>query len=325
MESKKETALNHIITDIPTARSEQSVGEVLAYIREKSWQSSHHIFVVNNEKERKYLGVLSTRVLLESSDEVKISEIFKKDYPSLGSHTHEDSVAILAIRKDLDTVPVVHTETGEFLGTVDAEELLQILHESHTEKLLQRAGVLKDSGENIVDIFRARVLKMVRLRLPWLLVGLFGGMATTLLISQFEPLLNQVVALAFFIPVIAYMNDAVGTQTVTLFVRGLALEKVSLTGYILKELAVGLIIGTVLGLLIFLFSLLVFGSLAVAETVGLAMFIGITISTMVALSFTYAFYKLGKDPAIGVDPLVTIVQDTLSVLIYLLIASALVL
>ena len=325
MEQHKDIALDHIITKVPVAYPHQTVGEVLQTIRKEKWESSHHVFVVNNEKERKYLGVLSTRVLLESSDEVKISEIFKKDYPSLGSHTHEDSVAILAIRKDLDTVPVVHTETGEFLGTVDAEELLQILHESHTEKLLQRAGVLKDSGENIVDIFRARVLKMVRLRLPWLLVGLFGGMATTLLISQFEPLLNQVVALAFFIPVIAYMNDAVGTQTVTLFVRGLALEKVSLTGYILKELAVGLIIGTVLGLLIFLFSLLVFGSLAVAETVGLAMFIGITISTMVALSFTYAFYKLGKDPAIGVDPLVTIVQDTLSVLIYLLIASALVL
>jgi magnesium transporter len=325
MAERKDIALDHIITKVPVAYPHQTVGEVLRTVREGKWESSHHIFIINNKKERKYLGVLSTRVLLESSDEVKISEIFKKDYPSLGSHTHEDSVAILAIRHDLDTVPVIRTETSEFLGTVDAEELLDILHESHAEKLLQRAGVLRDSGETIVDIFRARVSKMVRLRLPWLLVGLFGGMATTLLISQFEPLLGQVVALAFFIPVIAYMNDAVGTQTVTLFVRGLALEKVLVKHYVLKELAVGLIIGTVLGLLIFLFSLLVFGSLAVAETVGLAMFIGITISTMVALSFTYAFYKLGKDPAVGVDPLVTIVQDTLSVLIYLLIASALVL
>ena len=325
MAEGKDIALDHIITKVPVAYPHQTVGEVLQTIRKEKWESSHHVFVVNNEKERKYLGVLSTRVLLGSADEVLISEIFKKDYPSLGSHTHEDSVAVLAIRHDLDTVPVIRTETGEFLGTVDAEEILDILHESHTEKLLQRAGVLRDSGETIVDIFRARVLKMVRLRLPWLLVGLFGGMATTLLISQFEPLLGQVVALAFFIPVIAYMNDAVGTRTVTLFVRGLALEKVPLTGYILKELAVGLIIGSVLGLLIFIFSFLVFGSLAVAETVGLAMFIGIAISTVVALSFTYAFYKLGKDPAVGVDPLVTIVQDTLSVLIYLLIASALVL
>ena len=323
MEKQKDTALDHIITRVPVAYPHQTVGEVLQTIREGEWESSHHVFIVNSQKDRRFLGVLSIRVLLQSPDDAPVSKIFNSEYPSVGYRTHEDNVAILAIKYNLDTVPVIRTETGKFLGTVDAEELLTILHESHTEKLLARAGILRD--EKVVDIFKARALTLFRLRIPWLLIGLVGGMLTTVIVSRFEPLLDQVIALAFFIPVIAYMNDAAGTQTVTLFVRGLALEKVSLAHYIVKELIVGLLLGAVLGGLIFLFSLLMFGSLAVAETVGLAMFIGITISTGIALSFTYAFHRLGKDPAVGVDPLVTITQDTLSVLIYLAIASVLVL
>lgn len=322
MEDKKDTALDHIISRVPVAYPHQTVGEVLRGIREGEWESSHHVFIVNSQKDMRFLGVLSIRVLLQSSDDTQISEIFNSEHPSVGYRTREESVAVLAVKHDLDTVPVVRTETGRFLGTIDAEEILKILHEEHTEHLLTRAGVLRD--DNVVDIFRARVLTMFRLRIPWLLIGLVGGMLTTVIVSKFEPLLNQVIALAFFIPVIAYMNDAAGTQTVTLFVRGLALEKVSISKYVFKEMAVGLLLGAVLGVLIFLFSLAMFGSLAVSQTVGLAMFIGVAISTGIALLFTYTFHRLGKDPAVGVDPLVTIVQDTLSVLIYLAIASALV-
>jgi magnesium transporter len=323
MEKIKDTALDHIITKVPVAYPHQTVGEVLRMVREGEWDSAHHIFIVDGQKERTLIGVLSTRILLQSQDDTKISKIFSKNYPSVGYRTHEDKVAILAIKYDLDTVPVIRNETGEFLGTVDAEELLRILHESHTGRLLRRAGILKDDG--VVDIFKARISTMFRLRIPWLLIGLVGGMLTTVIVSRFEPLLNQVIALAFFIPVIAYMNDAVGTQTVTLFVRGLALEKVALGRYVIKELTVGMLLGAVLGGLIFVFSLLMFGSLAVSQTVGISMFIGITLSTGIALLFTFAFDKLGKDPAVGVDPLVTIAQDTLSVLIYLAIASVLVL
>jgi magnesium transporter len=323
MEPKKDTVLDHLITGVPTAYPEQTVSEVLREVRGEKWDSSHHVFVVNNKKERNYLGVLSTRVLLESPDEQKISEIFRKDYPSVGSHTHEDKVVILAIRHDLDTVPVIRTETGEFLGTVDAEELLQILHESHTEKLLRRAGFLGDV--KMVDVFKARVSRLLSLRLPWLLFGFGGGLLVTIFISRFETLLQDYLALAYFIPIVAYMNAAVGTQAVSLFVRGLALEKVSMRQYIARELAVGISLGVLFGGLIFLFAWLAFGSLGVAATVGISLFLGIILSTSNAMLIPYIFHRLGKDPAFGSDPLVTIVQDALSILIYLAIASVLVL
>ena len=320
MEKIKDTALNHIITDVPTARPEQGVGEVLAYVREKSWQSSHHIFIVDSRK--RYLGVLSTRVLLESPNEKKLSEIFNKNYPSVGSHIHEDKVAILAIRHDLDTVPVVKAETGEFLGTVDAEELLKILHEEHTEKLLHRAGILVDT--KVIDIFKARIFRLIRLRLPWLIFGFGGGLLITIFISRFEALLQQYVSLAYFIPIVAYMNAAVGTQAVSLFIRGLALEKVSMRRYVVKELTVGTFLGVLFGGLIFLFAWLAFGSFGVAATVGISLFLGIVLSTSNAMLIPYIFHRLGKDPAFGSEPLVTIVQDALSILIYFAIASILV-
>lgn len=322
MESKKDTAIDHIITRVPVAYPYQTVGEILREIRAEKWESSHHIFVVNNDKERKYLGVLSTRTLLESADPNKVSEIFNKDHPSVGSHTHEDKVAILAIQHDLDTVPVVHTETGEFLGTVDAEALLKILHESHTERLLHRAGILIDT--KVVDIFKVRISRLIRLRLPWLIFGFGGGLLITVFISQFEELLQQHVALAYFIPIVAYMNAAIGTQAVSLFIRGLSLEKVSMRRYVARELVVGTSLGFLFGGLIFLFAWLAFGSLGVAATVGISLFLGIILSTSNAILTPYIFHRLGKDPAFGSDPLVTIVQDALSILIYFAIAAVLV-
>ncbi len=320
MKGSKDTALDHVITDLPIARPEQVVGEVLTYIRNKNWESSHHVFIVDSKD--KYLGVLSTRILLSSPDNQKISELFRKDYPYVGPHTHEEKVAIMAIRYDLDTVPVIQAETGRFLGTVDAEELLKILHEEHTEKLLHRAGILVDT--KVIDIFKARISRLIRLRLPWLIFGFGGGLLITIFISRFEVLLQQYVSLAYFIPIVAYMNAAVGTQAVSLFVRGLALEKVSMRRYVVRELAVGTFLGALFGGLIFLFALLAFGSFGVAATVGISLFLGIILSTSNAMLTPYIFHRLGKDPAFGSDPLVTIVQDALSILIYFGIASVLV-
>lgn len=322
MEKKiKETAADHVLRKVPLTTPDKTVGEVLRVVRAGRWQSADHVFVVNSKEERKLIGFVSIRVLLSSPDEMQVSKIILKDFPVVTAGMREDRVAILAIRHKLDVIPVV--EDDKFLGAIDAIDLLQILHESHTEKLLRRAGILED--EHVIDIFRARVLTLVRLRLPWLLIGLVGGMLATILVGQFEYLFKEAIALAFFIPVIAYVNGAAGTQTVALFVRGLALERVKISHYIIKEAIVGSLIGVVLGSLIFIFAFLAFGSMAVAQTVGLSLFLGISISSVVALLVTSLVHLLGKDPGVGADPLVTIVQDITSIAIYLFIASILVL
>lgn len=321
--AKKGIALYHATIDVPVVTPQATVGEALKLLRSKGWQSSHHVFVVQDLSRKVLAGVVSTRVILSSPNETKIAQIMRPDFPRVSSNTSEEKVAILAIRRDLDTIPVVEEGTGRFLGAVDGEDLLKILHEDHTERILKRAGILQD--EKIVNIFKARASSILRLRLPWLLVGFAGGLLITVVASRFEPILQQTLALAYFIPVIAYMNAAVGTQAVSLFVRGLVLEEVSLRRYFVKELSIGLTMGAFFGFLIFGFAWAVFGSLAVAQTVGLSLFAGITISTLLAMFTPYLFHRFGKDPALGSDPLVTIVQDIISILIYFAIASVLVL
>jgi len=169
---------------------------------------------------------------------------------------------------------------------------------------------------------------LVRLRLPWLLVGLVVGAVITFAVSRFEHVLASQVSLAFFIPIIVYMSDAVGTQTETIYIRNLSRHraKIKLSVYIVKELLLGLIIGTASGLLLALFALIWLGSPAIALTVGLAMMASITTAAVLALFVPTLLGRFKKvDPAVGAGPFTTAIQDLLSLLIYFLIASLIIL
>lgn len=162
---------------------------------------------------------------------------------------------------------------------------------------------------------------LLRLRFPWLLVGLVGGALATLLVSKFEAVLSRNISLAFFLPMIVYMSDAVGTQTETIYVRNLAKGRVNVFVYLIKEFFLGIFLGLVFGLLIGLFALIWLSSGRTAFTIGLSMFITVAIAPLVALVIPLILYKEHTDPALGAGPFSTIIQDITSLLIYFLIAS----
>lgn len=168
---------------------------------------------------------------------------------------------------------------------------------------------------------------LLRLRLPILLVGLIIGGFTTILVSKFQRVISQQVSLAFFIPIVVYIADAVGTQTETIFVRNLSIKKpVKLSTYLIKEFLVGLAIGLISGLLMGGFAYLWLGSAAVAATVGLAMLASITTAALFGLLVPTVIHKMARiDPAIGAGPFTTVIQDLITVLIYFAIASAIIL
>src|SRR3989344_1241153 len=161
----------------------------------------------------------------------------------------------------------------------------------------------------ITDIVKFSAMRLVKVRLPWLLVGLIGGVVATLIVRYFEGALLEKLSLAFFIPVIVYMSDAVGTQTETLFIRSLVLEKIDLRKYLAKEIIVGLFLGTALGLLLFIYSMFVFNDIDVSFIVALSIIISSVCSVIIATLVPLALRYLGKDPAIGAGPFTTIVQD----------------
>jgi magnesium transporter len=160
-------------------------------------------------------------------------------------------------------------------------------------------------------------------RLPWLGVGLIGALLAAGVVGNFEADLVEHVLIAFFVPGVVYLADAIGTQTEALVIRGLSLG-VGVQRIIGREIATGVILGVLLGGV----SLLIVGSIwqdwAVALAVALSLLAAASIATVIALVLPWAISKLGQDPAFGSGPLATVVQDILTVTIYLTVASALV-
>ncbi len=162
---------------------------------------------------------------------------------------------------------------------------------------------------------------LLRDRIPWLFLGLFGGLLTTVLVSNYEAILYADIRLAFFIPIIVYLSDAVGTQTETIYIRAIAKKKVHFLNYLLKESIVGLFLGVLFGLSLGIFAAYWLHSVAIAFTIGLATLINLTMAPILAVTIPSIIRRQHSDPALGAGPVATIIQDLLSLLIFFFIAS----
>jgi magnesium transporter len=160
----------------------------------------------------------------------------------------------------------------------------------------------------------------VRTRAPWLLFGLVAGLFLSVISSQFETTIRETVALAFFPPVIAYIADSVGTQSETIAIRAFATTEVAYGAYLKRELLVGLVIGTLIGLLGALGATVIAGSLQIGTIVGFSLIVSCALATVLASGIPIGFILLDLDPALGSGPLATALQDAISIAIYFLIA-----
>lgn len=166
---------------------------------------------------------------------------------------------------------------------------------------------------------------LIKIRLPWLFLGLVLSLGTAFVVSHYEETLATDTRLVFFIPLIVYVSDAVGTQTATIYIRNLSKRQTTFKTYFFKELFVGFFVGMVFGLVTSLAAYLWLDSVEIATTVGLAMWASITTATVFALSTASLINRLKLDAASGADPLVTVAQDAISLLIYFAIATVIIL
>jgi len=162
---------------------------------------------------------------------------------------------------------------------------------------------------------------LLKFRVPWLALGVSLSLCTAVLVSKFEHILAADPALVFFIPLIIYMSDSVGTQTATIYIRNLNKKQAGFRIYIIKELLVGICLGIFFGLLVGLAAHFWLHKDQVALTVGTAMAANLTIATVFSLLTTATMDRLGVDPASGVDPIVSVFQDVISISIYLIVAT----
>ena len=162
---------------------------------------------------------------------------------------------------------------------------------------------------------------LLRLRLPPLAIGLFLGIGISFLTSRFEEVLAKNIHVAFFIPFVVYLADAIGTQTETIFSRDLKTGKASFRGYLIKEASIGFMTGLLFGGVSFGIVFWWFSDLRLALSVGISTFLAIFVAPLIALCTTQILNNLKMDPAAGSGPIATVIQDATSIIIYGIVSS----
>ena len=269
------------------------------------------------DENKKLTGVVSYRDLLLAGVDEKVANVMYTRVISVPTHMDQEEVARTIERYDFLSVPVVDAEQ-HLLGIITVDDIIDVVMQEADEDI----GRLSATGKTI-DFTTGSWVSALR-RLPWLILLLLLGLISGSIISGFENTLDQVVALAFFMPMIAGMTGNTGTQSLAIVVRGLAandLDRKAIFRLIRREFGVGIIIGTVCGVLVSGLGFLWEGHAVLGLVVGCSLFMTLIIGTMAGTIIPLILYKFRIDPAIASGPLITTLNDIFSLTIYFGIAS----
>ncbi len=310
-----------IMTDrVPLASPENTIRTVEEYLLKnvKDIESINYVYVVS--KTGRLRGVISIKEIFRQPKNKKVSEVMIKDLATAHPYTDQRRVAQISLRHNIKAVPIVDKD-NKFLGAVLSDTILNTIYQEFQEDILHLAGVEKHKF-SIDDVTSLSLFSSLKHRLPWLIIGLFGGILAAQVIGIFEETLAENIILAAFIPLVVYMAGAVGTQVGFFIIRDLAIHsKINFFFYALRQILVVFSIGLVVSFLVFALSLMFYGLWYIALTLALAMFLAILSSIITGLFIPYIFSRFKFDPANASGPVATIIQDLMSVTIYLLVAT----
>ncbi|RDK88339.1 magnesium transporter [Marinirhabdus gelatinilytica] len=274
----------------------------------------HSIYVTN--KEGKLTGRLSLKDLLTAGEKTKIAEVFipKVDYVTV--HTENEEVARIMQKYDLEAIPVVD-EDGVLVGRITIDDIVDFIKEEAERDYQMAAGISEDVEAD------DSVWQLTRARLPWLVLGLFGGLGSVYIMKGFEEALNSFPVLFFFTPLIAAMAGNVGVQSSAIIVQGLANDNVkgSLFNRLVKEVGLALINGCALGLLVILFGYAVGQDDLVSITIAVSMLSVIIVAALIGTFVPIILDKRGIDPAIATGPFITTSNDIFGIFLFFYIAK----
>jgi len=313
------TAADLMTVDIPRSDRHRTVGDMIAALRDHPWEEVGHIYLVDDQAA--LVGQVPIERLLQSKEQTTLDDLEGSPPIEVLPGDEAETVALRAVERHDADVAVVDNRR-RLLGAIPIGRLLALLHEEHVDNFLRMGGVSRIDHHHLSPTLQ-QTLTAVRARLPWLLVGLGGGFLAGGVASTFEASLKNEVALAFFLPLVVYMADAVGTQTETVLVRRLAYGDVPLWTQLTQEGLIGLSIGTIVAVVAAVGLWMWNRHVALALVVGTSLGVTAVVATIMASLLPMGLARLGADPALASGPVATVAQDILSVGIYLMIATAL--
>jgi magnesium transporter len=311
-----ETAAQHATMRVPISSPAATAGELRTELARARFECASHVVVCEGDR---FHGIVRIEDLLPAPADATVASLMSRGAPAVAPGTDQEIATWHAARRGESALALVDAD-GRFAGLIPPHRLITVLLSEHEEDLSRLGGFLH-STEGARRASEETVSRRFAHRLPWLLLGLAGALLSAEIVAGFEGTLREQVVLAFFLPGIVYLADAVGTQTETVVVRGLSVG-VRLTAMIRRELLAGLGIGAVLALTAFPLVYLRFEDGELAAIVATSMFAACSTATAAAMALPWLIDRCGADPAFGAGPLATVIQDLLSIAIFFAIASA---
>jgi len=299
-------------------RQEMTVADAIAFLRE--WAEEEEIFYIYVvDEEEHLLGTVPLKRLIVAAQDTLIRELTDRDPIAVRTDMDQEEIAWVFAEYDLLAVPVVDEE-GRLVGRVTVDDIVEVIEAEATEDIYVMAATSSEEREE------RSVLGVVRRRVPWLLVCLAGTLLSGGVIEVFHETLSRVGALLLFVPAIMAMGGNTGIQTSTVTVRRLATGAMpvgGVLGTLFRELRIALVMGLILGAVVFVVTRVWTGAMLIGGCVGLAMVAAIVFSAALGALIPLFFRGIGVDPAVASGPLITTLNDALSLGIYFTIATLL--
>lgn len=317
---KDGTAGRIMTTEYLSVKEDLTVSQSIDRVRSLASATEIIYYLYVTDAQRRLTGTLSFRDLVVAQPEQKLGEIMTRDVVYVHTDTDQEEVAQVIQRYDLVAVPVVDTER-RLVGIVTVDDVLDVLEEETTDDIYKLGGVAAGGDK----YFQTNVFTAARKRVVWLFVLLVANTGTATVISSQEEVLEKVVALAAFIPLLIDAGGNVGAQSSTVVIRGLNLKEVGIkkaAQIVSREAVTGALLGIVLGLAVILWAYFIEKNLQIAITVGTSLFSITMLAAFFGSALPFLFGAMGLDPALMSAPFITTAVDVLGVFIYLMIARA---
>lgn len=293
---------------------------ILKCLKEMSTQAEnvdevYYVYVVDDDN--KLMGTISLKRMLLSQNSTQIKDIVNEDVRSVKTDTSGEEVANIMDKYDLVALPVLDN-TGRLVGRITIDDVVDFIREEAEKDYQMASGITEDVEPT------DKVAVLTRARLPWLLIGLAGGILGALVIGHYEPDLVNYPKLAFFIPLIAAMGGNVGIQSSAIIVQAIASQSMGLESTskkLLKEFLVALTNGSILAALIFAYNFFVSDSLPLTVTVSSSLLIVIIFAALFGTAIPLLLNRMKIDPALATGPFITTINDIIGLFIYLMIGK----
>jgi len=313
----EDTAGGLMNMDQVEVRSNIKVGTLLRYLRlrEELPPNTDKFFVI--DRKHRYQGTLRTERVLTARPETSVLELMETDFEPVPANQKSDAVAQRFEQEDLNSAPVVDAE-GRLLGRITIDDVVDVIREQSAHALLSMAGLDEET-----DMF-APVLASSRRRAVWLGINLITAFLAAWVIGLFEGTLQQVVALAVLMPIVASMGGIAGSQTLTLVIRGLATGQLGSGNtriLLLKEMGIGLLNGLLWALVVAALAIVWFGNWTIGGIIAVAILLNLLCAAASGVAIPLLMSRLGIDPALAGSVVLTTVTDIVGFFAFLGLAT----